>query len=83
MLAKAVVVIALLVIAYTLGSSFYFLIRDKGEGTRTVRRLTWRVGLSLLLFMLIIFAMTSGWLQPGSAGPVRYPAIEQPQPGDS
>ena len=83
MLAKVLIVIALLVIAYALGSSFYFLIRDKGEGTRTVRRLTWRVGLSLLLFMLILLAMATGWLRPGSAGPVRYPAIEQPSSGDA
>jgi len=74
MLAKILIIVSLLVIAYTLGSSFYFLIRDKGQGERTVRRLSWRVGISLLLFMAMIAAMAAGWLKPGSPGPIRYPA---------
>ena len=51
MLSKILIVIALLVILYTLGSSFYFLVRDQGSGNRTVRRLSWRIGLSVLLFI--------------------------------
>ena len=82
MLAKVLIIITLLVIAYTLGTAFYFLIRDKGEGTRTVRRLTWRIGLSLALFLVIVLAMVTGWIQPGSNGPVRYPAAEQMAPVD-
>jgi hypothetical protein len=73
-LSKIFIVFAILAIVYALGSSFYFLIRDKGEGKRTVRRLTWRVGLSLMLFILIYAAMASGWLIPGSSGPIRYPS---------
>ena len=80
MLSKVLIIASLLAILYTLGSSFYFLIRDKGEGSRTVRRLTWRVGLSLLLFLLILAAMATGLIKPGSSGPVRYPApVEAPQ----
>jgi hypothetical protein len=78
MLARIFIIVALLVIFYALGSSFYFLIRDKGEGKRTVRRLTWRIGLSLLLFLMIIAAMSAGWLQPGSSGPIRYPQQTEP-----
>ena len=77
MLSKILIVAALLAILYSLGSSFYFLLRDKGEGTRTVRRLSWRVGMSVLLLVLIYAAMAAGWLQPGSPGPIRYPAPEQ------
>lgn len=82
MLAKLLIVIALLVIAYTLGSSFWFLLRDKGTGKATVRRLSWRVGLSMLLFMMILFALAAGWIKPGSSGPIRYPVPEQTGPGD-
>ena len=82
MFSKFVIIIALLVILYTLGSSFYFLIRDRGGENRTVRRLGWRAGLSLLLFVLIFTAMATGWLQPGSAGPIRYHAAEQVKPPD-
>lgn len=82
MLPKLLIVLAMLAIAYTLGSSFWFLIRDKGEGTATVRRLTWRVGLSLLLFMMILLALAAGWVKPSSPGPIHYPVPEQAGPGD-
>ena len=72
MIAKIVVLIFLLLIAYTLGSSLYFLMVDKGQGPRTVRRLSWRIGFSALLLIMIYLAVMSGWLKPGSAGPVRY-----------
>ena len=77
MLNKFIIVITLLVIIYTLASSFYFLIRDKGKGKRTVKRLSWRIGLSFLLFLLIFLAMAAGWIRPGSSGPIRYPVPEQ------
>ena len=77
MLNKFIIVITLLVIIYTLASSFYFLIRDKGKGKRTVQRLSWRIGLSFLLFLLIFLAMAAGWIRPGSSGPIRYPVPEQ------
>jgi len=83
MLTKIVIVVFLLVIVYTLISSFWFMIRDKGEGTRTVRRLTWRVGLSVLLFALLYLAFLAGWVQPGSGNPVNFPrpAAQSPAGG--
>ena len=71
MLVKSVVVIFLLVIIYTLGSSFIFLIKDKGEGSRTLHRLAWRIGLSMLLLVLLYVMFLLGWIQP-SSGPVNY-----------
>ena len=49
MLVKAVIIIFLLKILYTLGSSFYFMVKDKGEGDRTLKRLMWRIGFSIFL----------------------------------
>lgn len=72
---KILIVLFLLVIVYSLASSFWFLIRDKGQGDRTVKRLTWRIGLSLLLFLLLWGAYQMGWVEP-SSGPVRIPAGE-------
>jgi hypothetical protein len=71
MLAKVLIIIALLAILYSLASSFFFLITDKGDGDRTARRLTWRVGLSLLLFLGIFAAYQMGLIEPGSGNPVR------------
>jgi hypothetical protein len=72
---KFLVILFLLVIIYSLASSFWFLVRDKGKGDRTVRRLTWRIGLSLLLFLFLWFAYQMGWIEPNS-GPVRIPGAD-------
>lgn len=69
MLVKIVIIAILLVILYALGSSFYFMVRDKGEGIRTLRRLMWRIGLSLLLLAVLYAMFLAGWIEP-SAGPV-------------
>jgi len=65
-------------ILYSLASSFFFLVKDKGEGDRTVRRLTWRVGLSLLLVIGLYVSFKLGWIEPRGVDPVRYPAPEVP-----
>lgn len=71
MLVKAVIIIFLLTILYTLGSSFYFMVRDKGEGDRALKRLMWRIGLSILLLLLLYVMYLLGWIEP-SGGPVNY-----------
>jgi len=71
MLVKSTIVIMLLVIVYTLGSSFFLMVRDKGEGERTLRRLLWRIGLSILLLSLLYIMFLLGWVEP-SRGPVNY-----------
>lgn len=69
MLVKAVIIVFLLVILYALGSSFYFMVRDKGEGGRTLRRLMWRIGLSLLLLAVLYIMFLLGWIEP-TGGPI-------------
>lgn len=71
MLIKGVIFIFLLTILYTLGSSFYFMVKDNGEGDRTVKRLTWRIGFSLLLLALLYLMFLLGWIE-GSGGPINY-----------
>ena len=71
MLVKTVIIIFLLTILYTLGSSFYFMVKDKGEGDRTLKRLMWRIGLSILLLLLLYVMHLLGWIEP-SGGPVNY-----------
>ena len=73
---KILIVVFLITIIYSLGSALFFLVRDHGEGDRTVKRLTWRIGLSLVLFLLLWGAHHLGWIEPNS-GPIRVPAAEQ------
>lgn len=71
MFAKAIIVIFLLTILYTLGSSFYFMVKDKGTGDRILKRLSWRIGLSIFLLLLFYVMVSMGWLEL-SGGPVNY-----------
>jgi hypothetical protein len=61
---RLMIVIALVGIVASLGSALVFLMRDRGTGRRTVQALTLRVGLSVLLFLFILFSYWMGWVQP-------------------
>jgi len=73
MLVKAVIIFFLVIILYSLGSAFVFMVKDKGEGERTLHRLMWRIGLSLFLLLLLYVTFQLGWIEP-SGGPIRYGA---------
>jgi hypothetical protein len=77
MTVKIVIIIGLLLILYSLGSALVFLVKDHGEGDRTVKRLTWRIALSLVLFLALWGAYQMGWIEPKS-GPVDWHQAEQP-----
>lgn len=79
MLMKIVILSLLVVILYTLASSLWFLVRDSGQGTDVVRRLSWRIGLSVLLFLFLWVAYQLGWIEPNS-GPVRMPPAQTQAP---
>lgn len=74
MLGKVLIISVFLGILYTLASSFYYLINDQGEGDRAVRRLSWRVGLSLGLLLLLWAGFHFGIIEPQGVNPVQYPA---------
>ena len=61
---KFVVILFLAFIVASLGSALYFLIKDKGQGERTVKALTVRVVLSVVLFALLMLGFYFG-LIPG------------------
>jgi hypothetical protein len=61
---KILVGIAFILIIGSLASALVFLMRDKGRSNRTVRALAFRVGFSILLFVLILVAHRLGWIQP-------------------
>jgi hypothetical protein len=71
MLVKAVIIVFLLVILYTLASSFFFMVKDKGIGDRMLKRLMWRVGLSIFLLLVLYVMFLLGWIGQ-SQGPINY-----------
>lgn len=64
LLVKFIVVIFLLAILYSLGTALVFLVRNKEHSEDVVKALTWRIGLSLGLFVLLFVAYALGWIQP-------------------
>lgn len=61
---KIFVAIAFILILASLGSAFFFIMRDKGTTNRTVNSLALRVGLSIVVFLLILLAWKLGYIQP-------------------
>lgn len=76
MVIKILTILFLITILYSLASSLIFLVRDQGEGDRTVKRLTWRISLSIVLFLLLWGAYQLGWIEPKN-GPVRVLPVIQ------
>lgn len=62
---KIAVLLILLLILASLGQALFFLVRDQGRGDRTVRALTWRIGLSLMLFLCLMAGFWLGWIPAG------------------
>jgi len=63
---RIVIVLALAGILLSLGSALFYLMRDKGTTNRTVNALTIRVGISIALFLFILFSYWMGWIAPRS-----------------
>ena len=65
---KVLIVLFLLLILYNLGAGLYYMIVDKGQTKRTVNALTWRVGLSIALVVLVVLGIWSGVITPHGIG---------------
>ncbi len=65
MLIKILIVLALLAIVISLASGFFSLMRDEStsRSRATVRALTWRIGLSIALFVLIMLGLATGVIE--------------------
>jgi len=57
---KILVILFSIFIVASLFSALFFLIKDKGQGERTVRALTVRVALSVVLFALLMLSYHFG-----------------------
>lgn len=64
MLAKMIIIIGMVCILIALMSSLFFLVRDEGKTKRSVKALSWRIGLSLSLFLFLLLAYYLKWITP-------------------
>lgn len=61
---KIVVLLLIALILASLFTALYHLVRGNGQGDRIVRALTWRISLSLTLFVVLLGAYWLGWITP-------------------
>jgi branched-subunit amino acid transport protein AzlD len=64
MFIKILIVIAMLAVLFSLFRSLFFLTTQKKDSKDMVRNLRWRIGMSLLLFILIIVGIYTGVIEP-------------------
>ncbi|HZM34317.1 MAG TPA: twin transmembrane helix small protein [Burkholderiales bacterium] len=62
---RYVVIAMLIAIIASLASAAVFMLRSRGDPSRMAKALTWRVGLSVALFLLLTLGYAMGWFQPG------------------
>ncbi len=64
MFIKSIIFIAMMVILLALASGLIFLVKDEGKSKRTVKALSWRIGLSVALFLFLFLAFCLEWIHP-------------------
>jgi cytochrome b561 len=63
-LARLFIIAVLIAIIWSLGSALVQLSRGKGDSQKMLRALTWRIGLSVALFLLLLIAWKMGYIRP-------------------
>jgi len=60
---RIVVILVFVGILGSLASALFYLMRDKGTSNKTVNALTLRIGMSVILFLFLLFAHWMGWIE--------------------
>ena len=68
MLKTLLIVAFLLAILYNLGAGLYYMMSDKGTTDRTLKALTRRIVLSVVLILILVLAIKTGWIVPHGVG---------------
>ncbi len=68
MLGTVLILFFFAAIIYNLGAGLYFMMTDKGQSDRTLKALTRRIALSVLLILLVILGIWTGIIRPHGIG---------------
>jgi len=68
MISTVVILVCFAAIVYNLGAGLYYMMTDKGGSDRTVKALTRRIALSVLLILLVILGIWTGIIRPHGVG---------------
>jgi hypothetical protein len=62
---KLLILVVFAAILASLASGLVFLYKDDHNSRRVVKSLTWRIGLSVGLFVILLLAYAAGLVEPG------------------
>jgi hypothetical protein len=60
---KSIIIALLLIILFSLGAALVAMIKGDNSG-KMLRALTWRIGLSVSVFILLLIGQAMGWITP-------------------
>lgn len=63
---KLLILLAFVAILASLASGLVYLFKDDHDSRRVVNALTWRIGLSVALFVVLLGAAALGLIEPGN-----------------
>ena len=64
MIFKIIVLVLLAIVLIALGSALYHLVSNKGDSDKLLKSLTWRIGLSVFIFVLLFIGQAIGLITP-------------------
>ena len=67
MVANIIIISLLLGIIVSLAWSFIYMMRGKGQGDQTVKALTYRIAIWVVLFLIIIIGLYTGIITPSGS----------------
>lgn len=68
MFVKIIIVVTFFLIIISLGTALFHLVKHKDSSEKTVKALSFRIGLSLLLLFFVFIAIMTGLIKPHGIG---------------
>ena len=64
---KIIILVFFALMLYSLFSGLFYLVKDRGQGTRTLKALTARISIWVLLFVLLCVGLYTGVITPSNS----------------
>jgi len=75
-MSKLIIVALIILMVASLASGLWFMMTDRGKGTRTVKALTARISIWIVLFLILVGGVYTGLITPSNT--IRLPTSQQP-----